>query len=47
MRTTTIPSMMESLGRNYTRNKISEIIFEIGKVYIPNEDQKELPVEKF
>ncbi|MGE5627622.1 MAG: phenylalanine--tRNA ligase subunit beta, partial [Solirubrobacterales bacterium] len=35
MRTTTIPSMMESLSRNYSRNNSYARLFEIGKVYIP------------
>ncbi|MCY6958706.1 phenylalanine--tRNA ligase subunit beta [Clostridium brassicae] len=46
MRTTSIPSMMESLGRNYSRNNALVRLFEIGKVYIPNEDEKELPEER-
>ena len=46
MRTTTIASMMESLARNYTRNNSEAYLFEIGKVYIPAEDETELPVEK-
>ena len=46
MRTTTLPSMMESLGRNYSRNNDYVRLFEIGRVYIPNEDEKQLPSEK-
>ncbi|MBK5242194.1 phenylalanine--tRNA ligase subunit beta [Clostridium sp.] len=46
MRTTTISSMMESLGRNYSRNNEEARLFEIGKVYIPNEDLNKLPEEK-
>ncbi|MBE6053042.1 MAG: phenylalanine--tRNA ligase subunit beta [Clostridium sartagoforme] len=46
MRTTTIHSMMESLGRNYSRNNEYARLFEIGKVYIPKEDETELPIEK-
>ncbi|SHE83156.1 phenylalanine--tRNA ligase subunit beta [Clostridium fallax] len=46
MRTTTIPSMMESLARNYSRNNEVARLFEIGKIYIPNEDQTKLPEEK-
>ena len=45
MRTSTIPSMMESLGRNYSRNNDYAKLFEIGKVYIKAEGEK-LPVEK-
>ncbi|WP_123054333.1 phenylalanine--tRNA ligase subunit beta [Clostridium sp. JN-1] len=46
MRTTTIGSMMEALSRNYSRNNESAKLFEIGKVYIPNEDSSKLPEEK-
>ena len=46
MRTTTIPSMMESLGRNYSRNNSYVRLFEMGKVYIKNEDDTKLPIEK-
>lgn len=45
MRTTTIHSMMESLGRNYSRNNDYARLFEIGKVYIPNEDETVVPTE--
>ena len=45
MRTSTLPSMMESLGRNYSRNNEYARIFEIGKVYIKNQDETELPNE--
>ena len=46
MRTTTIASMMESLWRNYSRNNEEARLFEIGKVYIPNEDSQKLPEER-
>ena len=46
MRTTTIPSMMECLARNYSRNNDYVRLFEIGKVYIPNEDENQVPTEK-
>ncbi len=46
MRTSTIPSMMESLGRNYARNNSYARLFEVGKVYIKNEVETELPNEK-
>lgn len=46
MRTTTLPSMMESLGRNYSRNNDYVRLFEVGRVYLPNEDEKQLPTEK-
>ncbi|MCY6370551.1 phenylalanine--tRNA ligase subunit beta [Clostridium ganghwense] len=46
MRTTSIPSMMEALARNYSRNNEIVRLFEIGKIYIPNEDEKQLPEER-
>ncbi|BAQ14789.1 putative phenylalanyl-tRNA synthetase subunit beta [Clostridium botulinum] len=46
MRTTTIPSMVEALSRNYSRNNDYASLFEIGKIYIPKEDPTELPDEK-
>ncbi len=46
MRTTSIPSMMEALSRNYLRNNEVVKLFEIGKVYIPNENTSELPEER-
>lgn len=45
MRTTTIHSMMECLGRNYSRNNEYARLFEIGKVYIPKEDEIAIPTE--
>ncbi|MEG0295445.1 MAG: phenylalanine--tRNA ligase subunit beta [Clostridium sp.] len=46
MRTSTLPSMMECLARNYSRNNDYVRLFEIGKVYIPSEDPNELPTER-
>ncbi|MBV7272798.1 phenylalanine--tRNA ligase subunit beta [Clostridiaceae bacterium UIB06] len=46
MRTTTIPSMMEALARNYSRNNEYARLFEMGRVYIPNEDLNKLPEER-
>ncbi|AYD39781.1 phenylalanine--tRNA ligase subunit beta [Clostridium fermenticellae] len=46
MRTTSIGSMMEALSRNYSRNNESARLFEVGKIYIPNEDPDKLPEEK-
>ncbi|MDR3595794.1 phenylalanine--tRNA ligase subunit beta [Clostridium sp.] len=46
MRTSTLPSIMECLGRNYSRNNSYVRLFEMGKVYIPNEDETKLPTEK-
>lgn len=45
MRTTTIASMMEALGRNYSRSNEEARLFELGKVYIPNADPNKLPKE--
>lgn len=46
MRTTSIPSMMESLQRNYSRNNEVVRLFEVGRVYLPNADSAKLPEER-
>lgn len=46
MRTTTLASMMESLGRNYAKSNEEAMLFEIGKVYIKNQDENKLPEER-
>ncbi|SHK23122.1 phenylalanyl-tRNA synthetase beta subunit [Hathewaya proteolytica DSM 3090] len=46
MRTTSIGSMMESLCRNYSRNNAYAKLFEIGKVYIKNQDENKIPEER-
>jgi len=46
MRTTTIASMMDCLSRNYSRNNEEVRLFEMGKVYIPNEESDKLPCER-
>ncbi|MDP4089149.1 MAG: phenylalanine--tRNA ligase subunit beta [Bacillota bacterium] len=46
LRTTTIPSMMENLSRNYARNNEEAGLFELAKIYIPSEDSSELPDER-
>ncbi|MBE6048316.1 MAG: phenylalanine--tRNA ligase subunit beta [Clostridium sp.] len=46
MRTSTYPSIMESLSRNYSRSNEYARLFEIGKVYLKNEDENKLPTEK-
>lgn len=46
MRTSTIPSIMESLARNYSRNNEYVRLFEAGRVYIPNADSAKLPEER-
>ncbi|MBC7765842.1 MAG: phenylalanine--tRNA ligase subunit beta, partial [Hyphomonadaceae bacterium] len=40
MRTTTIPSMLEVLARNYNHRVPQALLFELGKVYVP----KQVPV---
>lgn len=45
MRTTTLPSMMEILAKNYSFRNADAALFEIGREYIPTVDG-ELPVEK-
>lgn len=46
MRTTSIPSMMNCLGRNYLMSNEIVRLFELGKVYIPNDDESILPEER-
>lgn len=46
MRTTTVPSMMEALAKNYSKNNEIVRLFELGKVYIPGENAEEIPKEK-
>lgn len=46
MRTTTLASIMEALSRNYSRNNSYARLFEMGKVYIPSQDEKLLPEER-
>ena len=45
MRTSSLPSIMESLSRNYSRNNEYAKLFEVGKTYIKVEGEK-LPLEK-
>lgn len=46
MRTTSLPSMMEALARNYSKNNGEARLFEVGKIYIPNVDSNKLPEER-
>lgn len=46
MRTMTIPTMLEALAFNYKQRNISAALYEIGTVYLPNEDKNKLPEEK-
>jgi phenylalanyl-tRNA synthetase beta chain len=46
MRTTTLPSFLEILSRNYNYRNPSASLYEIGKVYLPSEDISALPTEK-
>lgn len=45
MRTTALPSMLETLARNYNNRNESAYLFEIAKEYIPTTPDK-LPIEK-
>ncbi len=44
MRTTTLPSMLNVLADNYNHKNLSVAMYEIGKVYLPTEEDK-LPDE--
>ncbi len=46
MRTTALPSMMETLARNNNFNNDNIRLFEIATVYLPHEASNELPDEK-
>ncbi|MDD3225542.1 MAG: phenylalanine--tRNA ligase subunit beta [Clostridium sp.] len=46
MRTTTLPSIMEALSRNYARSNDSAVLFELGKIYIKSSKEGEIPKEK-
>lgn len=46
MRTTTLSSMMESLARNYVKSNEAAMLFEMGRIYIKNEDNEKLPEER-
>ncbi len=45
MRTTAIPSMLESISKNYSNRNLDCRFFEVMKEYIPSKDGK-LPIEK-
>ncbi len=45
MRTTTLPSMMETLARNINFNNENARLFELGSVYLPDRDPAKLPYE--
>ena len=46
MRTTALPSMMETLARNSNFNNENVRLFEIASIYLPHEAANELPDEK-
>lgn len=46
MRTTVLPSMLETLARNLNFNNENVRLFEIGSVYLPDTDVTKLPEEK-
>ncbi len=45
MRTTLVPSVLGVLARNNNYHSDSVAIYELGHIYIPNEDKNELPEE--
>ncbi len=46
MRTTALPSMLETVTRNINYRNSEAALFEIAKIYIPSADEYELPTEK-
>ena len=46
MRTTAIPSMLEVLARNNNYHADKTALYEMAKIYIPDEDPKKLPEER-
>ena len=46
MRTTAVPSMLETLARNNNFNNENVALYEMATVYIPDEDADKLPAEK-
>lgn len=46
MRTTTLSSMLEVLSRNYNNRNPQAYLYEIGKIYLKNEDPAKLPEER-
>lgn len=46
MRTTMLPSMLETLSRNYNLRNESAALFEVGTIYLPDDDEQKLPEEK-
>ena len=47
MRTTLLPSMLETLSHNYNHHTEDSWLFEIASVYLPNPDETKLPDEPF
>ena len=47
MRTTALPSLLEVLAHNNNHHSESVALYEMAKVYIPNDDETQLPEEKF
>ncbi len=46
MRTTALPSMLETVSRNINYRNSAASLFEVATVYLPNEDEVKLPEEK-
>ena len=46
MRTTLLPGVLDCLAHNYNNHSASTALYELGKVYIPSEEEGQLPDEK-
>ncbi len=47
MRTSLIPGLLEVLSHNYARNVAKAMIYELGHIYLPDEDSEKLPCEPY
>lgn len=45
MRTTLIPSLLDSLSHNFTHHLPKAALYELGHIYLPKENEEELPDE--
>ena len=46
MRTTTLPSMLETLSTNYSYRNGRARMYEFGKIFLPSDDPEQLPEER-
>lgn len=46
MRTTTLPSMLETLSTNYSYRNGRARMYEFGKIFLPSNDPEQLPEER-